>query len=261
MTESESAAMKHKSFLAEVAGVSGLWLFLWTSTVFGQQYNSDNQWTAPRGVATGIVTVGEDYSILMGTVALFEDWEFTAGLTSYYDDPKNFSERHNSGTVYAKHRLWENGLGTGGAAILAGTGVDPSHIEAGTVTDTFQTWWMSFVYTIPFKDGRITWDLMPGAMVNLNQDRQDEEASGMTYSTRLAIYDVIPRSAIVSEVFGTTGEAYAKPSYRFGVRWESKKLILAVTYSNAFDGSGGAGFEIGLMYLTEPRFCLGGCGR
>lgn len=25
------------------------------------------------------------------------------------------------------------------------------------------------------------------------------------------------------------------------------------------NGSGGAGFDIGLMYFTDPRFCFGGC--
>jgi hypothetical protein len=45
------------------------------------------------------------------------------------------------------------------------------------------------------------------------------------------------------------------------VRWEGKKWIVAGTYSDAFDGSGGAGFEIGVIYFTEPRFCFGGCKR
>ena len=258
---SEQAVMISKSLLTDVACAVVLCLGLWAPAVFGQQYNSDNQWTAPRGVGTGIVTVGQDYSALVGVAALFEDWEFNVGLTSYYEDPQNVSDRHNTGALYVKHRLWENEQATGGAAILAGTGVDPSYIRAGTATDTLKTWWASYVYTIPFNDGRITWDLLPGVLLNLNQDRKDEKAWGMTYSTRLAIYDVIPQSAIVSEVFGTAGEGYAKPSYRFGVRWESEKLIIAVTYSNAFDGSGGAGFEVGLMYLTDPRFCFGGCRK
>jgi hypothetical protein len=73
------------------------------------------------------------------------------------------------------------------------------------------------------------------------------------------VYDVIPQTAIVGEVFGTTGEAYSKPSYRFGLRWESPKLVVAGTFSAAFDGSDGAGFELGIMYFTEPRYCLRGC--
>jgi hypothetical protein len=102
---------------------------------------------------------------------------------------------------------------------------------------------------------------MPGFTVNLDQGDTGENAWGFTYTSRLAIYDVIPQSAIVAEVFGTAGEAYAPPSYRAGVRWEGKKWIWAATYSDAFDGSGGAGFEIGFIYFTEPRFCFGGCKR
>jgi len=49
------------------------------------------------------------------------------------------------------------------------------------------------------------------------------------------------------------------PSYRPGIRWESPKLDITGMHSDAFDGSGGAGFEIGLMYFTDPRFCFGGC--
>jgi hypothetical protein len=55
--------------------------------------------------------------------------------------------------------------------------------------------------------------------------------------------------------------AYAPPGYRAGVRWEGKKWVVAATYSDAFDGSGGAGFEIGFIYFTEPRCCFGGCKR
>jgi len=229
-------------------------LLLVAPEAFAQQYNSDNQWTAPRGVGTGIFTVGEEYSVLMGSLAMADGWEISAGVVGYYEDPQNASEHHRTGTFYLKHRLSENEAKTGGTAILAGSGVDPSHIEAGEATDTFKSWWAAYVLTLPFQDGRITWDLMPGVMVNLNQDHEDEAAWGMTWSSRLAVYDVIPQSAIVGEVFGTAGEAYAPPSYRLGVRWESEKLILAVTYSDAFNGSGGAGVEVGLMFLTDPWF-------
>lgn len=63
----------------------------------------------------------------------------------------------------------------------------------------------------------------------------------------VAVYDIVPQSAIVAEVYGTTGEAQVEPSHRFGIRWGSEKLIIAATCSNASDGSGDAGFEIGLL--------------
>jgi len=236
------------------------WLFL-ASHVHAQQFNSDNQWTAPHGVGTVVGTVGEEFSAVVLVAALITDWEFNVGVTSYYGDLEGQTDSHNTGTFYVKKRIFENEQQTGGLALMGGTGVDPSHLEAGVVTDTFKSWWGNVVYTVPFRDGQVTWDLLPGFLLNLNQDNTDDTAWGLTYSSRLAVYDIIPQSAIVAEVFGTNGEAESEPRYRFGVRWESKKFIVAATYSNAFDGSGGAGFEIGLMYLTEPRFCFGGCGH
>ena len=51
----------------------------------------------------------------------------------------------------------------------------------------------------------MTWDLLPGFLVTLNQDNEDDTAWGMTCSSRLAIYDIISQSAIVAEVFGGAG--------------------------------------------------------
>ena len=146
---------------------------------------------------------------------------------------------------------------------LAGTGIDPAHLEAGEVTDTFRSWWANAVYTVPFRDGRITWDLLPGFMVNLNKDQSGETAWGMTWSSRLAVYKIIPSSAIVGEAFGTTGEAYAEPTYRIGIRWESPRVIVAGTYGDSFSGDGSPRFEIGIMHLTNQLefLCIGKCRR
>ena len=231
-----------------------------SAPVEAQQFNSDNQWTAGHGVATVIGTVGEEYSALLAVAALLPGWEFNIGVTRYEADRELGTETHNTGTFYLKHTIRQNQAETGGAAITFGTGVNPSHLEDGEVTDTFDSWWVNGVFTFPFRDGAVTWDLLPGVLVNLNQDDQEDVAWGMTYSTRLAIYKVIPQSAIVAEVFGTTGEAYAKPQYRAGVRWESKHLVIAATYGAQFSGSGGPGFELGFLYLTDPKkfLCIGG---
>jgi hypothetical protein len=226
-----------------------------------QQFNADNQWVAPHGVGTVAATTGEEYSTLVLVAAFVPEWEFNLGVTHYDSSSDGLTESHDTGTLYVKHRFFENEQATGGLAIMAGTGIDPGHLEAGEVTDTFESWWANLVYTIPFNDGQITWDLLPGFLLNLDQNDTDNRAWGMTYSSRIAVYDVIPQSAIVAEVFGTTGEAHSDPQYRFGVRWESPKLIIAATFSEAINHSGGAGFEIGFVYLTEPRFCFGGCRR
>lgn len=235
-------------------------LLAFGARVEAQQFNSDNQWTAPHGVATIVGTVGEEYSSFMATAALLPGWEFNVGVTRFDEDRKLGTEAHSTGTFYVKRTITQNDSETGGTAIMFGTGANPSHLESGEVTDNFESWWANGVVTFPFRDGAVTWDLLPGVIVNLNQDDQEDVAWGMTYSTRLAVYKVIPQSAIVAEAFGTTGEAYSEPQYRAGVRWESKHLIIAATYSAAFDGSDGAGFELGFLYLTNPKkfLCIGG---
>jgi hypothetical protein len=225
-----------------------------------QQFNSDNQWTAPHGVGTLVLTAGQEYSSAIGVAALLPDTEFNIGVTRFRDSPEDRTDAHYSGIFYIKRRLTENEAGNAGTSISFGTGISPSYLSAGEVTDTFQSWFATYAYTMAFRDGQITWDLLPGVMVNLDKDQEDETAWGATWSTRAAVYKIIPQSAIVAEVFGTAGEAYAEPTYRVGIRWESPRLVVAATYGDSFDGAGSPRFEIGLMYLTNPHrfFCLGG---
>jgi hypothetical protein len=226
-----------------------------------QQFMGDNQWTAPRGVSTQAVTVGEEYSQYYFVLAFEEDWEFDAQVTHYYEDPRDSTESHTSVNLFAKYRISENDAGTTGYSVMFGTGQSPEFLDQGEATNALKSYWTSLTSTYSWNDDRILLDVLPGLTVNLDQGDEKETAWGFTYASRLAIYDVIPQSAIVAEVFGTTGEAYAPPSYRTGVRWEGKKWVVAATYSDAFDGSWGAGFEIGVLYFTEPRFCFGGCRR
>lgn len=243
--------------LAVTKGLGGLILVALAlvcvpSTVTAQQFNSDSYWVAPHGVATWTLTAGQEYSMAIATAALFEDWEFNLGVTRFPEGRSANTEEHHSGTLYAKYRFTENEEGTGGFAIMAGTGVSPGHLEEGTVTDTFESWWATGAYTIPFREGDVSLDLMPGFVWNQNQDNTDEEAWGFTWSARLAVYKIVPQCAIVGEAFGTAGEAYSDPQYKFGLRWESPKLVVAATFGAGFDGSTGSGFEIGFSYFTEP---------
>ncbi len=242
-----------------VLGAACLVLASWPAA--GQQFTSDNQWVAPHGVATIIPTVGQEYSLFQVVAALLPETEFNLGVTRYWESPEDRSEAHTTGSFYIKRRLAENAAGTGGWAVMGGTGVDPGHLEAGEVTHTFRSWWGNAVYTVPFRDGAVTWDLLPGFLVNFDKDQSGETAWGMTYSSRVAVYKVIPQSAIVGEVFGTTGEAYAEPKYRVGVRWESPRVIVAATYGDSFGGGGSPRFEIGLMVFTNQLkfLCLGKC--
>ena len=73
-------------------------------------------------------------------------------------------------------------------------------------------------------------------------------------------YGVVPRSALVGEIYGTEGDINNPAQYRIGLRWEpSHSFVAAVTWSQAFDGSPSGGCEVGIM-LFSPRFaCIGGC--
>jgi len=242
-----------------------LWAFALVFLLLGidaraQQFNSDNQWTAPHGVGTFVATFGQEYSALLAVAALRPDWEWNLGVTRFEADDRTGIDTHETLTFYAKHRVWENDAGTGGFAWLAGTGISPSYLSAGEETHNFQSWWATAVYTMPFRDGAVTWDILPGFTANFDKDQKNETAWNMSYSTRMAVYKVIPQSAIVAEVFGTTGEDYADPQYRIGVRWESPRVVVAATYGRGFDGTGGPRFELGIIAFTDPKkfFCVGG---
>ena len=224
-----------------------------------QQFYSDNQWVTPFGVGTLIGTVGEDYSSATRVAALVPEWEFNLQATHYWDDPRGKDGAYTSANLCAKHRFNENQAGSAGSAVMFGTGLSPDHLENDTVTQAFRSYWANGIFTYAFNDDRVTLDLLPGALVNLDEEQSGETAWGFTYASRLAIANVLPSTSFVAEAFGTAGEAYADPSYRVGLRWESPKLIVTGTYSDAFNGDGGAGFEIGFMYFGEPRFCFGGC--
>ena len=217
-----------------------------------QQFNSDNYWTAPHGVLTFTTTHGQHYSFIMGTVALFPRWEFNFGANLYRKDKETNTTAHFSNTIYVKYMFYENAAKTGGWAVMGGTGIFPGYLEADTVTDSFKSYWISVPVTFPFFDNNLSWDIMPGATVNLNEGKKDETAWSFTYSSRLAVYKVIPQSAIVGEVFGAAGKGGSKPQFRVGVRWESEHIVIAATFGAAFDGSQGAGFEIGIMLLSPP---------
>lgn len=226
-----------------------------------QQFNSDNQWVAPHGVATLIGTAGQEFAQAYLVAALLPEWEFNAVLTHYYDDPAADNGAYTATNLYAKRRLSENEAGTAGYAVFGGTGIFPGHRDQGERMQAFDSWYMAGIATYAFAGDKVLLDLLPGVVANLDQGPSSKTAWGFTYSTRIAVYDVLPRAALVGEVFGTAGEAGSEPSYRLGLRWETPRWVFAASYSDAFDGSYGAGFEVGIMYYTNPRFCFSGCSR
>ena len=94
---------------------------------------------------------------------------------------------------------------------------------------------------------------MPEGMVDFEYGDQKIIAWGFTYSTRVSIYKIIPKTAIVGEVYGTAGELFPAAEYKVGLRWEPNDFIVpAITYGGCFDGSRGAGLEIGVLIFAPP---------
>ena len=225
-----------------------------------QQFNSDSYLSKPHGMATIILTYGDRNSIFMNTFSLVPRWEFTAAVYVYnWDDDPRTDEGYST-TLYAKYMFYENKAKTGGFAVKAGTGLDPGYLLNVGLQDAFQTYWMNAPATLPLFGNKLSWDLMPGASVTFDYGANDHTAPSFTYSTRLAWYPRSPKLCFVGEVFGSAGEVDVKPEYKLGPRWEpNQHIVLALTYGQEFEGSDGAGWEVGAMLFTPPFLCIGGC--
>lgn len=103
-------------------------------------------------------------------------------------------------------------------------------------------------------DKAVSWDLNPGAQYTFDQGT--ENATGdwaFRYSTRVAVYKIIPKTAIVGEVYGSSGGGSAHTEYRVGLRYEPNNYFIpALTYGNTTDGSRGPGVEIGVLIISPP---------
>jgi hypothetical protein len=137
---------------------------------------------------------------------------------------------------------------------MAGIGQSPSYYQSGIQIREDQNYWAIFPLTIPFRDNTISWDILPGVLYDTDYGENEDTAWGFSYSTRLAVYKIIPQSSIVTEVFGVTGDVESEAQYKAGVRWKSKYLIAALTYGDGLEGNDGASIEFGIIVLTPPFF-------
>jgi hypothetical protein len=225
-----------------------------------QQFNSDSWISKAHGTITLIPTFGQRNSMLMNTYSLFPKWEFTMAAYLYNDDGDLTTDDGYSTSFYVKYMFYENKSKTGGAAVKFGTGLFPGNSATEERDkDAFKTYWMNAPVTFAFLNNTLQWDVMPGASVTRNYGGQ-KNAFNFTYSTRLAWYPFNPLTSLVGETFGKMGESTTPAEYKIGLRWEpSPYAVFAFTYGNKFNGSQGAGFEIGAMLFTPPFACLGGC--
>jgi hypothetical protein len=230
-------------------------LFLCSSTIiYAQQFNTDNYLAMPHGTGTFVLTTGERNSGMVSSFALIENFEFFVQTFLFRDVRVDDYSQHFTTTVYAKYMFWLNKAKTGGGAVFLGFGRSPGFYSQDRYLPLHKNYWTALPVTIPFFNNTISWDIMPGALVDLDYGNNKETAWGFTYSTRVAVYKVIPKTAIVGEVYGTEGQAYSKPEYKVGLRWEPNSFIVpAISYGGSFDGSLGAGFEIGVI-IFSPQF-------
>jgi len=227
-----------------------------------QQFNSDSYLSKPHGMATLILTYGDRNDIFMNTFSLLPRWEFTAAVYIYNTDDNPKTDDGYSTSLYAKYMFYENKAKTGGFAMKAGTGMDPGYLGTYGLKDAFKTYWTNAPATIPLFDNKLSWDIMPGASITMDYGTRDVTAAAFTYSTRLAYYPTSPTWSIVGEVFGAEGDVTSIPEYKVGPRWEpNQHVVLALTYGQEFNGSNGAGWEVGAMLFSPPFLCLGGCDK
>ena len=137
--------------------------------VYAQQFNSDNYLSKPAGVATIIVTAGEQGDMVMTTFSLIPRWEFTYAVYVINSDKDRSTDNGYSTSLYFKYMIHENAAKTGGLAFKGGTGLDPGYLGSVGLEDAFQTWWVNAPVTFPFFGNKVSWDLMPGASYTNNR--------------------------------------------------------------------------------------------
>jgi hypothetical protein len=222
--------------------------------LLSQQFNTDNFLTMPHGTGTFVITTGERNSTMISSFALMKNFEFFLQANLFRDNRIDDYSQHFTTSVYAKYMFWKNATNTGGGAVFFGFGRSPGYYNETEFNQLSRNIWTASPFTFAFFNNALSWDLMPGALVDFENGNDKEIAWGYTWSTRLAIYKIIPETAIVGEAYGTEGQAYSKPEYKAGLRWEPNDYIIpAITYSSNVEGGLGAGLEIGIV-IFAPQF-------
>ncbi|SIN73216.1 hypothetical protein [Algoriphagus halophilus] len=219
-----------------------------------QQFNTDNYLSMPHGTGTFVLTAGQRNSNFVSSFGLAPGFEFFFQANLFRDYRIDDYVQHFTTSIYGKYMFWVNKEKTGGAAAFFGFGRSPGYYEGTEFTELHKNVWTSIPVTIPLFQNMLSWDIMPGAIVDFDTKNKDEVTWGFTWSSRLAIYKIIPQTAIVAEVYGTEGSANSPAEYKVGLRWEPNDFIVpAITYSSQFQGKYGAGIEIGVM-IFSPQF-------
>jgi len=215
-----------------------------------QQFVTDNYLAMPHGTFTVCCSVGERETVILPSISLFPNWEFFAGATLVHADQDRGEDKHYQTDFHVKWQIHENSAGNGGLAMQFGTGSNPGFQSKTVRLDSFRAYHYRLLGTMAFLDGRLSWDLNPGILYTRNiDDPEVEDEWRFTYATRVALYGIVPQSALVGEVYGTVGDNFEGPEYKFGVRWEpTESLNVAVTYGWNYEDVRGPGLELGVLW-------------
>ncbi|WP_439183524.1 hypothetical protein [Carboxylicivirga taeanensis] len=224
-----------------------------SNKVSAQQFNSDNYLTMPHGIGTFVLASGQRNSAMYATFSLLPRFELNFSSALFWEDKKANLPQHFSTNLFGKYMFWVNEANNGGAAIFLGVGRSPGYYNQSGYSAFHKNYWTSIAVTFPLFNNTISWDIMPGALVDFDHGNKNNQAWGFTWSTRMAIYKIIPQTAIVAEAYGTEGDVSSKAEYKVGLRWEPNDYIIpAISYGSCFDGSSASGFEIGIIIFTPP---------
>lgn len=228
-------------------------LFAPVNNAGAQQFNSDNYLTMPHGTGTFVLTAGERNSTMFATFSLLPKFELNFSTAMFWENKTTNSPQYFTTNFFAKYMFWVNKNNNGGAAVFLGMGRFPGYYDQNGYSAFHKNYWTSIPVTFAFLNNAVSWDIMPGALVDFDYGNDKETAWGFTWSTRVAVYKIIPKTAIVGELYGTEGEVSSKPEYKVGLRWEPNDYIIpAITYGARLDGGKGAGFEIGIVIFSPP---------
>jgi hypothetical protein len=235
-----------------LAASLGLLAAMTPSPAQAQQFVTDNYITMPQGTVTTCCSIGQRETIILPSISLFPNWEFFAGATLIRADEERGEDDHFQTDLHVKWQFYENDAANGGLAMQLGTGSNPGYLSKEVRLDSLKTYHYILMGTVPFLDGKISWDLNPGLLYTKDVDNPEvEDEWQFTYATRLAIYSIVPSSALVGEVYGTEGDNAEEPGYKAGIRWEKPWINVSLTYGWGEGDGRAAGLEIGMLLYSK----------
>ena len=144
------------------------------SLISAQQYNSDNYLVMPHGIGTIVLTTGERNVSFVTSLALIPKFEFAVAGYLFWDDQTTQSPQHFTTSLYAKYSVWVNKENNGGLAAFLGLGNSPSYYEQTQFVDLHKNYWTAIAFTLPLFNNKLSWDLFPGAIVDIDYGEDSE---------------------------------------------------------------------------------------